>query len=539
MRQLELGGTLSSMDPILPSPSYNLAMAPRPRRLATALCGAALLACGEGSGAGRPAHGAADGDRSIAAEIGDVARTDPAGPPAPERAPAGAGQLDFRPSIVLVTIDTLRRDHLGCYGYFRDTSPRIDALAAESVLFERALASMATTFPSHLSMLTGLYPHQHGKTSNRRSVREPFRSGAECRSVAAALASAGWETAAFVGSSVLHPRTGIGDGFRTFLGPEVGEGPRNAARTTDKALAWLARNAGAPFFLWVHYWDVHEPNRPARAYASLFASDPALAGWIARRGIDAEELAGTRALEDKPPASPRPAARRHDEPPTVVDRAYVEDLWNRYDGCVREVDDQVGRLIDDLRARELWQRTIFAVTSDHGQSLGEDGAFGHGRITNVNVLVPLVIRFPAGVAGAPRRIPELVSLIDLMPTILARVEEPLLGDFLAQVEGEDVLSGGFSRPFACVQRASQFARHKNPLECALVSGRWKLIQREDGPEELYDLEGAGESVDVLAAHPDVAAELQGELRELWSRVPRRAEAEAADPAEVEALLEEL
>ena len=99
---------------------------------------------------------------------------------------ASAVKLDFPPSIVLITVDTLRREHLGCYGYFRETSPRIDALAAESVLYERALATMASTLPSHLSMFTGLYPYQHGKTSNVQAVRAPFRSSAGCVPLAAA-----------------------------------------------------------------------------------------------------------------------------------------------------------------------------------------------------------------------------------------------------------------------------------------------------------------------------------------------------------------
>jgi arylsulfatase A-like enzyme len=144
-----------------------------------------------------------------------------------------------RPSIVLVTVDTLRREHLGCYGYPRPTSPRVDALAAESVLFERAYATMAMTFPSHLSMLTGLYVHQHGRGSNHEGVRNPFVSAAGHASIADALGSIGYRTAGMVSSTVLHEHTGIGAGFETYHGPRIRDRHCRARETMDRTLSWL------------------------------------------------------------------------------------------------------------------------------------------------------------------------------------------------------------------------------------------------------------------------------------------------------------
>ena len=175
-----------------------------------------------------------------------------------------------RPNIVLVTIDTLGREHLGCYGYPRPTSPRVDALAGQSVLFENAYAPMATTFPSHVSMLTGLYPHQHGRTSNRAGVLDPFVSAQGRMLVASALSSAGYRTAGFVSSSVLHQGTGIAQGFESYDGPKGRHAKRPARETTSRALAWLATvPAGEPFFLWVHLWDVHEPNTVSYTHLTL------------------------------------------------------------------------------------------------------------------------------------------------------------------------------------------------------------------------------------------------------------------------------
>ena len=457
------------------------------------------------------------------------------------------GKLGFRPSIVLITVDTLRREHLGCYGYFRETSPRIDALAAESVLFEGALATMASTLPSHLSMFTGLYPYQHGKTSNVEAVRAPFRSSEGCVPLAAALSGAGWRTAGFVSSVVLHENTGIGEGFQVFEHPLLRYGPFEAPETTSRALRWLEEDGeeATPFFLWIHYWDVHEPNVPAPGYTGMFERDAELSAWMEQRGLDADDLARRFAADatvvehffgsERPGAPP---SALDVAPRPAIDRAALEDLWNRYDACVREVDDQIGRVIDALKASGAWDRSIVVLTADHGQSLGEDHSFGHGRFTNVNTFVPLIVHFPADVGGRARREGGIVSLVDLAPTLLARFDEPALHAFGEQLEGRDLLSPAFDRPFAYTQEATRFTRREG-LECALVSRRWKYVHRDHGAEELYDLEGAGEFTDVLAANSDVAAKFERELAAMLERVPLLAESIQLEPEETSALLEDL
>jgi len=480
----------------------------------------------------------------------------PQAPPDPIAAqPDGAD----RPSIVLVTIDTLRREHLGCYGYGRPTSPRVDALAQESVLFENALAPMASTFPSHLSVLTGLYPHQHGSTSNRDAVRRPFAPAPGRESAAGALSAVGYRTAGFVSAVVLHERTGIGAGFATFDPPKVGVGQRSARATMDAALAWLAAvPAGEPVFLWVHLWDVHEPNAPAPEFAKLLAPDDALRELVARRGFDLAELArrfaGNRGVGERFFAlpEPRPEQRPGFRTPGVpkkktipapnfrIDAEALVRLHARYDACVRQVDHEVGRLIDALAARGSWARTAFVFTADHGQSLGEGARFGHGANTEVNVRVPLVIHFPAGGVTQPACSGTLVSLVDLMPTLLAALPLDGLEAWRAQFAGRDVLDPHLARPGVFTAETTEFHRgKKRSYECALVTGRWKYVCAEGEPGRLYDLEGAGETVDVSAEQAALARELDRLLgAELASSILTSDEDEPLDP-EAQALLEQL
>src|SRR6185503_18582640 len=170
-------------------------------------------------------------------------------------------------------LDTLRREHLGCYGYFRPTSPHIDALARGALVFERALASMASTLPSHLSLLTGLYAHQHGMTSNRRAALVSFKSELGRLSAAEVLRRCGYRTAAFVSAMPLAPTTGIHAGFETYESPTATESSSiRAGERNEAVLAWLAEHAAdpGPLFLWVHYFDPHEPNDPVSPYDTMF-----------------------------------------------------------------------------------------------------------------------------------------------------------------------------------------------------------------------------------------------------------------------------
>lgn len=487
---------------------------PRAARL-PALCLGLLLAtgCAE-DGAPRPAEGS------------------PASPPpppatSPEPPPPEAETLAGLPDIVLVTIDTLRREHLGCYGYFRPTSPHLDALAAEGLVFERALASMASTLPSHLSMLTGLYPHQHGMNSNLRGAVVPFVSEPGRRSAVEVLARAGYRTAAFVSALPLAPETGVSAGFGTYscFGKPLRAGERNA-----EVLAWLGTEAPkpGPIFLWVHYFDPHEPNDPVAPYDTMFPSDARQEEWIRARRLDyaalTERLRSSERIQEHflPPAS-RNARGKNAEPVTP---ARIADLMNRYDGEVRYADEHLGQVLAALRRHGRYDGAIVVVVGDHGQSLGENNWFGHGTPTDINAFVPLVLRLPSGQAQ-PRRVRALVSLTDLMPTLLARFALPGSEELRAQFQGEDVLSGTFVRDEALVGRSTDIQLPSDPGPMyALLSGPWKFIHRTEGHDELYDLSSTGEFVDVLARRPEVGERLRARTLALLAQHAARTDPEA-------------
>jgi len=483
---------------------------------------------------------------------GSAASSSVSGESAPGSAIPRAGQAAARPSVLLITVDTLRRDHLGCYGYFRDTSPRIDEFAEKGVLFERALASMASTYPSHLSMLTGMYPHQHGRTANKDGVKNPFRSIEGCASLAVALAAEGYRTAGFVSSTVLHSRTGIGEGFEQFTCPNPGQKPFKAGRISDAFLKWLDEGEGdeRPFFAWTHYWDTHEPNSPPAEHLELFETTPELKARIAAAGIESEPLVrefeeDERVVERFFLGTPVQGGGRNrrrqpqKRPEYKADPASIEDLWNRYDADLHYIDASLGRVFDRLDAEGLWSSTIVIFVADHGQSLGEFNSFGHGLISNVNTFVPLIVRFPEGLVSQPLRVPELVSIVDLAPTILGRFGTPLGGAFSQQFEGEDLFSGAFVRRFALTQESTRFHKGgERGATFALLSGDWKFVRRETG-SELYDLAGAGESVDVLAEHPDVEGRLNATLSTLLERVSATGSSQAPSEEEAEELLQNL
>lgn len=425
--------------------------------------------------------------------------------------------------IILITLDTTRRDHLGCYGYFRDTTPHIDALAAASVVFDRAVATMASTLPSHMSMMTGLYVHQHGVEWNLPPGQTELEARPASTWAPSVLAGMGYDTAAFVSSLVVGPDTGIQQGFGVF---DAEQSPRRrGADTTDLALRWLAQRTDRPFFLWIHIFDPHEPNTPAAPYAEMFASDARLDQEIDARHIHPERLAS---IESKGGLCrmlfPELLTQLGDDPqlelPTV-DRECIRDLFNRYDADVRYTDECVGRIIAALKQGGWWERATLAVVADHGQSLGQHDWLTHGRLTNENILVPMIVHFPQGMVEQPARLHPTVSTIDLFPTILARFEHPALRGFLESTEGRDALSSDFARTCALAQ---QFARMPQGSalgrEYALITDRWRYERGGDSSARLYDLAADPHAEhDVSSSHVELSTEFEGVLTSLLARRP--------------------
>jgi arylsulfatase A-like enzyme len=289
-----------------------------------------------------------------------------------------------RPNVILISVDTLRARSLGTYGYGRDTSPFLDSVARRGTLFENAITASVTTSPSHMSLFTGLYPINHG-------IREGLhRKFPHVATLAEHLREAGFRTAAFTENGYLVRRRGFGDGFDQYT-ENRGEGtkaPGEAPLTFGQARRWLEENQEAPFFLFVHTYEVHSPYDPDEPYATLFRGD----------------------------ASPGPEAS--------AIRAGRDD----YDREIRIVDDELRKLFATLDETGLSASTIVTVLSDHGEEFAEHGGFQHGAaVYEESLRVPLLFWGPGRIPAA-RRHGLPVSLIDVAPTIIDLVDLPVPED---------------------------------------------------------------------------------------------------------------
>jgi arylsulfatase A-like enzyme len=309
-----------------------------------------------------------------------------------------AGRLN----IILIGVDTLRQDHLGCYGYERATSPNIDELAGRGVLCANAVSQCPWTLPSFASILTSLYPTQHGAGIDMNSMRTSFPT------LAGMLAEEGYATGAVINVAVLSPAFGVDRGFAHYDAAAPGV-RRIADEVTERALAWIESEKDGPFFLFVHYFDPHLSYSPPAPFDTLF--DPGYEGEVGRAF---EQETFLRLKDRLYTASDRQ---------TRADWAHIEAL---YDGEIAFTDKAVGDLLAGIRSKGLEDRTLVVLVSDHGEEFMEHGGYGHGHTLFDEVIrVPLIFslpgRLPEGV-----RVARQVRPVDIMPTILD----------LADVDGE-------------------------------------------------------------------------------------------------------
>jgi len=315
------------------------------------------------------------------------------------------------PNVLLITVDTLRADRLGTYGFPRDASPAVDALAAQGVVFERAISGSSSTAPSHAAIFTSRFTREHSIGHANGSTR--LTGGV---TLAEAFREAGYRTAAFVGNVVLGRRVGFDRGFGRYDDElpdaeanrqEIFE--RTAPGTSQRALAWLAEADDRPFFLWVHYQDPHGPYTPPAEFAARFPPQP-------RRG------------ERPLPLLDGLAGRGGIPSYQVREGARLPSLYEaRYAGEVAFADHWIGRLVAAVGAASGDAGVVVALTGDHGESLGEDDRwFLHGTSTAPDQAhVPLILRAPG---LAPARRPEVVHHVDLLPTLLELAGLPVPAD---------------------------------------------------------------------------------------------------------------
>lgn len=375
------------------------------------------------------------------------------------RAPAG---------VLIVTLDTTRADRLSPYGFMSGSTPALERLAAEGVVFDQAMSTAPLTLPAHTSLFTGLVPPRHGVRDNADA---PL--AASIPTLAELLRSTGVRTGAFVGSVVLDAERGLARGFDRYGGVAAGGQDRSLQRranaVVDDAVAWLDTLAGTPFLLWTHFYDPHRPYDAPDAFRSV--GDP-------------------------------------------------------YDAEIAFADSQIARLLDALDGRGLLADTLVIVVADHGESLGEHGERDHGIFLYDSVLrVPLIIKAPG---AAPRRVAETVRITDVMPTILEMfgidppaVDGVSLADLMAgrrrHLDLESYSESLYPRRFGW-----------SPL-AALRDGRFKFI---DAPRpELYDLErDPFELRNVHAVRPSVAAAMRRRLQSIADLSGAPVEADAPDEA---------
>ena len=271
------------------------------------------------------------------------------------------------PNVILITIDTVRADHVGCYGATEVQTPTLDALARDGIVFERAISQVPLTWPSHAAILTGTYPFQNGVQDFTGQPLDP-----KFRTIAEAFKRSGYATGAVVSAFVLDRGWGLARGFdfyddafsaETFQQKDIGLVDRKAGESVTHALDWLKKTR-RPFFFWLHLYDPHSPYDPPEPYRTQYRSHP-------------------------------------------------------YDGEIAYADHELGRLISWLKRSQLYDRSLIVLLSDHGESLGDHGEKEHGFfVYNATVHVPLIVKLPAASGFRPSRIPRPVETIDVAPTLL-------------------------------------------------------------------------------------------------------------------------
>ena len=354
--------------------------------------------------------------------------------PALEPGPAALAKRSGELNVLFVTIDTLRADRLGCYGYTRAHTPVIDSLAASGVRFENAYSHHPVTLPSHVTLFTGTHAAHHGVDDNGL-----FRLADEAVTVAETLKGAGFSTGAVISSFVLNSQYGLDQGFDMYddslsVGRKQDLGgfeEMTATGVSDRALEWIEQHAQERWFLWLHYYDPHGDFEPPPAYMR----------------------AGT-----KP-----------------------------YDGEIAYVDAELGRLMAELEKRGLTERTLTIITSDHGESLGEHEELAHGLfLYEATMRVPLIVSLP-GAIPAGRVAKQTVSLVDVAPTLLSVLDLTTP----ERAQGRSLMPLLFSDPAewtetpVIMETMTPWHQYGFSPTSAMVQGNFKFI--ESPRPELYDL----------------------------------------------------
>ncbi len=439
-------------------------------------------------------------------------------------------------NLVFITVDTLRADHLGAYGYGRDTSPFIDRLAKEGTLFEAAFAEKPITSPSFASLVTGAHLRRHGvRGASQVLAREHV-------TIAEVLASAGFATAAVITIGNLFPIFGFDQGFDFYdYQANAAAKSRTADEVTDRAIAWLEKETAAPFFLWVHYVDPHDPYHPPGDYRSRYPGD--------------------RFYEPLPmdPGTCEPCDGSSEGFGEFASDPETNLAWHlaQYDGEIRFTNDQLERFVRAFSARRRLDDALLVFTSDHGETFGENGLFGHGASPHhSNTHIPLFFRLP-GTVPQGQRVSEPISNVDVVPTFLDLVGVPIPAEIQGRSRAGRILNHATPAEPAATLIEAGFGRHVGRgLQHAMRTEQWCYVWRDTrwalrpespldlfwlwnaliegglDPDELYDVANdPDERNNLIAAGLPIADELRSRLlTELASQGPESPGAKALDHA---------
>ncbi len=439
--------------------------------------------------------------------------------------PAGA------PNILVIVVDTLRSDHLSTYGYERPTSPFIDQVAAEGVLFENAYAASSYSFPSHASLFTGLALHDHqAEWNNKRAL---FNLAAPV--FPELLLSQGYRTGAFsantfwvtrkegFGRGFLHfedyfttfidypLHTGLGQGFEKFIFGHLKEQKipvhRLASEINQRALKWIDQLPNKPFFVFLNYIDVHDPYLPPQPYRSMFSTQAKPGGLL-------NQYAGREFIDLTP--------------------EQLQGEIDAYDGSIRYVDDQISNLLKELESRGLADNLLVVILSDHGEAFGEHGVYLHGNsLYREELHVPLIFYWPGHLSGGVR-LNQPVSIDSMGSTILDMIGSSSLSEFpgpsLVSLWQGNADTTTYPMPLAEIYAKSWFNPRsivKTNSLSTLLNDQWQYIQASILPEELYNFTNDKMEIQNQANNPaneDVMTHFRTEMK---TRTPLQTKAQGS------------
>lgn len=403
----------------------------------------------------------------------------------------GKPSNDQKMNVLLITLDTLRADHLGCYGYSKNTSPTLDALATTSIVFDHAIAQSAITPVSHASIMTGLYPYNHNLRSLHGGVG--YQLPDSRLTLAELMEANGYATGGFVSAFPVTKHYGLHQGFETWDEEfqkkdeikilteqgivNTGTAQRACDVTTEKAITWLRHHAEMPFFAWIHYFDVHDPILlPPDEYIKRFY----------------------------------PKSRNK---PDI--------LRSVYDAEIAFMDDQINLILKEMEDLNIRENTILAVLSDHGEGLGDHNWWGHSILYQEQIRLVFILSIPGRKESI--RVSSLVRSIDLVPTIieLLNLNIPAENDFDGKSLLEMIDRSTAQPRIAYSESINDLTAYydsqmQNESLYAISDGRWKLIlhreKSKDKGVELFDLQSdPHELTDLSEKYPEVSTQLRNQL----------------------------